>query len=731
MLILSSHLTTGQITFSFRLIIQLLSYVGVYILGRIVLAHAPRIAPLETHDLLNRFVGQSSITMSSLRWMWRRLTKDRKSRIKWPERGSSKTPVASAALTLALALASLYGFTVTATDIGLIGIHACTAPGPSYEDYPASVKSDKDALTLVQNNLLNGTNPSTVNAYLCDATVVHNVKDVFNNVNPTPSCTSWHNSTYGDGSSFRNLNTTDSEILMPRNLAPDTQMNTDAELNIYLISSVGGIMTAPTIQNGLAIVPHEFGVKMISGVPHLQPQTRVDIPKTLALEIEVGCLFLGITADADGAVYDTEGGNSDHLIPDALYLPEQTSPRNFSGPDNLQGPLVKAASQLRAALLPAFDPNPDPVNYPATGDYDTYGLNAPPFSWPFQVISWDPSINKTKISKDILANCTSDIQDSTNIVAGPQPGVAFPGSPSSCVVLLLSGSEIEGSVPWQRHDALICATTTQVNMVSATLSVDVNGSIALSSFDRHPSDISALQVTFANGPANRPANTTPIFDPLVRLSLSDNPSGQTQHFIYQELPLLPSLFSQGSGNVGSILVNLASNIWSLSDPSMAVINSSYFSANFSAGQVTKWAGGVAASYILGSVGYNGWAARGSKALTVISTGGHAATCYSPLYAFGFVPLLIAAVLAFSWAATLTVTSRLKKATQFEENYGGLAPHIELPFPGKLPPYTVLEWVDEPEPHLRPAVERITGEETDFEEIGLVQKNKTDEIDGGD
>lgn len=157
MIILSNKLTTGEITFIFRIVIQILSYLGLYLLGRVVLGNAPRVAPLETHDVLNRFVGKSTTTLTSLRWIWKRIIR------------RNRDPIPSLALAFAFALALLYGVTVTVSDIGLIGIRSCTVAGPSHEDFPASIRSDSDALALVMTNMLNGTDPHSVNSYRCDA----------------------------------------------------------------------------------------------------------------------------------------------------------------------------------------------------------------------------------------------------------------------------------------------------------------------------------------------------------------------------------------------------------------------------------------------------------------------------------------------------------------------------------------------------------------------------------
>jgi hypothetical protein len=164
-----------------------------------------------------------------------------------------------------------------------------------------------------------------------------------------------------------------------------------------------------------------------------------------------------------------------------------------------------------------------------------------------------------------------------------------------------------------------------------------------------------------------------------------------------------------------------------SDVTLGIINPNYFTANnLSIAMVTKLGGAVGASYLFATVGYNGWAARGSQALTVVSTGGQLATCYNYQYAAAFLPLILAVVFVVSWFFAMLVTSGLRhilEAKRLETRYGGLSPTIVIPFAGKPPSDTVLVWEDGPEPHLKPVINGMPIVGAESEILVLPVKNE--------
>ncbi|PPR04420.1 hypothetical protein CVT26_002286 [Gymnopilus dilepis] len=672
--ILSNDLSTGEITFIARVCIQLFSYLGVYLLALIVLGNAPKTASLETHDLLNRFVGQSSTFLFTLRWMWHRIT------------GRRRDPVSAWALGAALALALLFGVTVGVSDIGLIGIHSCTTAGPTLQDFPASIRSDSDALALVTANLLNGTDPSSVNAYRCDSTTtVTNLARTAPGTAPLPTaqiCSGLHNSTYADALAFQGLNSTDSDVLMPKFMFS----NANFSGNWYLAAPTSQIVREATVRDGLAVIPHDMGVSMVAGVPDLSTEQQVSIDQTLALEIEVGCMSLGIVFTDDL----TQISLQETLIPDSDYLPTRLTAPNYSGPSSLQAPLAKAADKIRAAFA-------NKTGGPQTGE-QTKG-------WQLQVATSDNAglINGT--DHTALDECTADIVSLLAPVGGPEAGLAFQANQTICHVVNLVGARAGQNTFSQTADWMVCATTTQVNMVSASLAVDAAGSVS-ANITRLPSNINVVQALLYNQSDPSAVPDPAPLAPLIRFTLSPNPAGASQHFIYQaaQLSLLDQAgtFSRGSGNIGAVFMQLAANIWATDAwPGIGLIDSNFFAANFSAAQVTRWAEQVGASFVLGSVGYNGWAARGARALAVVSTGGHPATCYSGLYALGFVPLVGALLAVLGWIVLMGVTARLREARRMQERYGGLAPHIDVSSRDDLRRHTLLQRVDGPTARFEP------------------------------
>ncbi|KAF8965604.1 hypothetical protein BDZ97DRAFT_1811456 [Flammula alnicola] len=143
-------------------------------------------------------------------------------------------------------------------------------------------------------------------------------------------------------------------------------------------------------------------------------------------------------------------------------------------------------------------------------------------------------------------------------------------------------------------------------------------------------------------------------------------------------------------------------------PSIATINPAYFSAtNFSDVALTRWGGAVGASFLLSSLGYNGWAGLGSQALMVVSTGGKVATCYRFRYGAAFLPMVLATIAVIFWVLGLLASSRLLALKKLEGICGGLSSVIVTPIPGKPPKDSLLIWEKESDgPHLRAIVEDL-------------------------
>ncbi|KAF8885581.1 hypothetical protein CPB84DRAFT_1788344 [Gymnopilus junonius] len=145
-----------------------------------------------------------------------------------------------------------------------------------------------------------------------------------------------------------------------------------------------------------------------------------------------------------------------------------------------------------------------------------------------------------------------------------------------------------------------------------------------------------------------------------------------------------------------------------SNPALAVINATYFSTNnFTSDLLTRWGGGVGASFIRNTIGYNGWAARGAQALTVQQLTGQPAICYDLRYGSAFLPMVLGTLAIVLWTIFLLVKSYLRDTNKMQARYGGLAPTIGPPTFSKLSRHTVLVWEDEPDAHLKPTTTRTS------------------------
>jgi len=69
------------------------------------------------------------------------------------------------------------------------------------------------------------------------------------------------------------------------------------------------------------------GVKLVVGAPALAKNQVVDIPKTMAVEVEIGCLSLGVYGDVL-----SQGFGHDWLLTDSFYKSTRCS-TTFSGPE--------------------------------------------------------------------------------------------------------------------------------------------------------------------------------------------------------------------------------------------------------------------------------------------------------------------------------------------------------------------------------------------------------------
>jgi len=677
-MIISESLTIGQITFILRVTVQILAYGGPALISVLILSNAPRVALIETHDVINRLVGASTANQSSAKWVFNRF------------RNRRKDPISSTNLLISLFLSLSYTAFVALSDIGYLGLYACSIPGPTILDSPASVTSDDAALALLSANMVNGIDPSAVKAYRCNAVELLHYDVTLN------GCTAWHNSTYADKTWFEGINSTDTAVLMPRQLTLYDYTNTEEPpLNSYRYGPTTQRLTTPTIVRGLAIDPHETGLRVVIGVPQLARQRKVELSKVMALEVDVGCMALGINSR------QRVGGLGNGI--DAFATTGNW--RKYTGPDYLRDVLANTTDIIRQKYLPFFNEsildsngfiygiNFTEVNFSDAANIDSFGLPGP--------------LGYNNTQTDIIGNCTQDLQLQLGVSAGPKDGAG-----RMCGLFAMGGSFSEAGLRYLGLSRMVCATATQVNMVDATIVVDAENEISLN-LNRLPSDLNYLRADYW-GVVQR-GNDPPfisLHSHYDRFTLADNPTSPTTHFITQDSSGLGDLLGPGSGAnplslVGDLMLSSPSTLDAGSGSStyaaLSLLDEGFDDldmVNTSTVRATQWSGQIGASFIFGSVGYNGWAARMGAQVRVLSTGGKGGSCFKPYYAFGFAPLVLSATGMIIWAIMMFVRTSLFSTTSLRHAYGGLRLYVDVMCPGASVKDTLLTWEKEPQPHLQ-------------------------------
>ncbi|ESK94620.1 hypothetical protein Moror_14344 [Moniliophthora roreri MCA 2997] len=684
---LTSALTVGQLTFILRACIQVLSYGGTFFMGYIILASAPRIAPLRTHDTINRIVGRGTAMKEMSKWIINVF------------RGQNGMVAARPSLVLAMTLLSVYSILVALTDIGFLGFYTCNQPY-TFLDRPASVNGPDSAQAMIRAALANGTDPSTIRSFRCDSlAATEELGDVSLGSNFTiRPCSSWRNSTFADPSTFAGINTTDSDMLLPRNLRPQTKRIGDFYLNTYRTSFGASLTLNTTIRNGIVVEPHETGLKVFFGVPSLRPHQSVTLEKTMALEVEVGCMSVGIFSSHDPDYTQSHGYD---------YFAETSDWRIYVGPDNLRDVLSRTTDRIREYYSPLFNTSSEDgyriinatlfVQYtesPSISSFSFLLLNGSHFGDSF------PGANI-----EIIRNCTEQLWTQLQLdEAMSEPGSGW--SPPMCQSVMLTDMVSQEGTVWQRAARMVCAASAQVNMVSGTVSVSGEEQVSLN-LTRLPSNLNQLRADFYN---IIPEGTLPpsplipngtiyeMYDPIIRYTLVDNPSGPTSHFIRSE-----DAFSnkhEGAGSAGNVLARVVPAMFDISElgtHSHLLDQLSLNEAGLRPKSATRWFGQTGASFILNSLVYNGWVAEASPAIVVSDTAGPIGTCYKSTYAVGFIPLFAAAFVIAFWMLFLLIAHGLSGVRRVGENYGGLKPNWNVICPNAD---ALLIWESGPSPHLR-------------------------------
>ncbi|KAG6834997.1 hypothetical protein H0H93_005705, partial [Arthromyces matolae] len=521
-MIISNSITVGQLTFILRVAVQLLSYAGPALIGILILSSIPRLAPIDTHDVVNRIVGASTATLSTAKWIINHI------------RRNPADPTPPTNLLLILILSITYTIFVSLSDIGFLGFYACSIPGHDSLEFPASLTSEDAARSFISTNMINGTDLATVTAWRCDSS------------SPFPNsslsdCTSWHNSTYDDPTLFAGINSTDSDVLVSRQLRHYTlQEDESYDINAFYLGPDTQPLTTPTIINGLAINPHPTGVQVITGLPQLEADQNVTIPQTLAIEVEVGCMTLGLQSVQQ--IGDLSG--FDFLVVDDTW-------QKYSGPDYLYDTLYQAANATRQYLQPFFDPSTL-----SNGIIRSFNSSSAPLSAAAKVtqfyLPYQNVLDLGKADSSLLANCTANLQ--TQLGLTPPPDVTNSSSTSDplqmCGYVGIGGSMATQGTVGLVFQSMICAAATQVNMVSSTITVSSTANITTNiTSSRSQSTLNHVRADFFDNNATligglSGINANLIFLPYERYTLTPSSNGPTSHFIS------PSTLSLTNSQVG-------------------------------------------------------------------------------------------------------------------------------------------------------------------------------------
>ncbi|KAG6844204.1 hypothetical protein H0H87_008990 [Tephrocybe sp. NHM501043] len=674
-MIISSLLTIGQITFILRVAIQILAFVGPILISVIILASVSRVASIDTHGIINRIVSASSATKSTAYWVLGRL------------RHRHADPTPSSKFFLLLLLSLLFTAFVSLSDIGFLGFYACSIPVSDITDAPASISNTDAARSLILSNMVNGTNPDDVKVARCDSTTVLNMgSDIF-----LSSCTSWQNSTYGDVGLFKDLNTTDSDAMMPRRLTHLKQAEDKIDFSAFYVGPNTQRAVEPFIAKGLAVLPHDGGVRMIMGVPQLAHQKKVELSKAMAVEVEVGCMSIGVR---DIELVENSQGS--------MWFMTNGTWWNYTGPAYLEEPLRKTVDDIRAYYQPFFNtstlgPDGSMTSFNASSLDLTTTANVMTYTLPVL-----PSGLSTVPLNELMGSCTQRIEKALGITSDNRTEAAG----DMCGLLGVGGSLNVNTLATKVFERMVCATTTQVNMVDATVGVDSDSQVS-ANITRLPSDLYYVHADYWTESFNDFLNASAvnIFTPYRRYTLNGNPGAPDTHFIHQPKTIL-NQYSVGIGSGGGTISSVGSII--LGNQffeenqynALALLDDGLDSPVFEPSTAVRWIGEVGASFFLASLGYNGWAALQSAPVEVQSTGGRLGSCYKPHYALGFVPFVLAVFLLLGWMTAGMIGRSWFGTEVLDTGYGGVTPFAAVAAPGADPKKTLLAWEAQPEPRLQ-------------------------------
>lgn len=664
MFVVTDSLTIGQLTFIVRVVLQVVSLAGPFLIGLLILSNTSRLASFSTHDQINRVVGALSTNKLSAKWVWdysQRNTQDSAKHLR---------------LLISITLLILYGLFSSLSDIGFLGLHSCSVPAPSttkYE-YPGSITNMSVAQQSMLSSFVKGTDMNAIKASRCESSSLITFGTT-NGDRVVRNCTAWHNSTWADPNLFSGTNTTDSDALIPRSIAASYDNKTG-----FFVDSGSKRVETPVIKGGILVKPNDIGFQAIFGVPQLQPDQEITLDKVMALEIEIGCMSLGI-----GSHYVMEFSSAR----DDIFRTNGTW-RKYSGPEILYDVLYNATDAIREAWRPVF--NVSTLGPDGIMTYDSLiGITSSDVITVQGVTMPSLGGSSNDAQRWLEGNCTNSVRQKLGLPTLDLSG----GIPYSCSLLGLNGpSETEGYV-FGAQNRMVCATVSQINMVAATISSSTQGSISLNT-TRLSSDLNHI---VAHG---WPYSTS---TPIERWTLSDNINGATSHYIVQEFKSSSESRVVGFASGGYPLARAGTRMIQLSSLSVPTykeleqIGGTDFETLLDPTTLTRWSGQVGASFILASLQYNPWVALNQTPILVTTRGTESAICYYPLYALGFLPLIFAAMFIGGWFIGILASTSFKHLQHLGELYGGMYPYWKSVCPNLNIDEISLVWRKEPDVQL--------------------------------
>lgn len=684
MVVITRVLTIGQLTFILRVAVQILTLSGPFFIGLIILSNAPRMTSFSTHDVINRIMGRLSLTKCSIVWIW--------NYIRQPKRD----PGRSFQLVLAVALLVLYGLFSSLSDIGFLGFYTCSAPAAGKYNQPASVRDEVAARSIVLANFVNGTDPNSVKAYRCNSSSFFQIGSTSQGRN----CTAWHNSTWVDIDFFSGINTTDSDMLLPQKLS-----RSPTNITTFSTSVRVGRTEGPSISGGMFVNPTNTSLQVILGVPQLDGPLQVfTVDKAMELEVETGCMTLGIGY----------AGNADSYSRGVNFFITNGKWRQYSGPDILKDILSKYVDTAREYWKPNFNTS----TLDSNGIITSFNYTTRPYSavaYLEEVFLPDSLTDPTQTSW-LMGNCTNAIREKLGL---PPFDLAEEGH--ACRLLGLRGPiESDGKVTIS-ETTMLCATISQINMVSATVRSDAQGSVSLAELIRLPSRLNYVVTDIWDYVQDGEDGIYVMNEPYKRYTLSDDVHGPTSHYIVQGRNLDPMDRVVGAASGGYILSEVGSVAFTaLSSTSIEGLNvlgeGSIGNLLDRATVTTRWAGQIGASFIVNSLQYNPWAALNAPPILITSSTGRSAICYHPVYLLGFAPLVLSALFILVWSVVVLIGMPYRHLKALGDSYGGMYPTYLYWKSAGLdmdPSQLALIWKREPNIHLNVfSAERPVSMETD-------------------